>query len=76
MELNLNKQNLKDTFAEYEPLLCNACKDNLKLTCLPIMERLNKGKKPKLGQVVKLMGCLCPKCQMAITQKKMGGFHG
>lgn len=70
-ELDLSKDHLASTMAEYSPLLCDECKEKLQALATPIAERLNKGKPPRARDTIRLMGSLCAHCQNNLVAHKM-----
>lgn len=72
-DVDFSRESLDATMAEYEPLLCDGCKEKLRFYADPIRKRLNEGKPPRLKHIRKLTGCLCPACFGAIVKKKARG---
>lgn len=73
MKVDLSEDNLSSTMGEYEPLLCDACKQRLKSAGEPLRERLNAGKPPSIRHVKKLLRALCPVCTVKIANKNNRG---
>ena len=68
--LDFSKEHLDNTMAEYDPLLCPACRVALRTAAEPIKDRLNEGKPPKMRHLKKLLRVLCPACTIAIARHK------
>ena len=59
-----------DSMKEYEGVLCDACKEGLKVAAEPIRKRLNEGKPPAVRHTTKLLRVLCVNCLNAIVRLK------
>jgi hypothetical protein len=68
--MDFSKENLDNMMSDYEPLLCDSCREGLKVAGEPIRERLNDGKPPKMRHVQKMLRVLCPRCTSAIALKE------
>jgi hypothetical protein len=70
--LDFSRENLDNTMNDYEPLLCDDCKNKLRVLAEPIRKRLNAGEPPKLRHINKLFLSLCRDCKVAIIKKNKG----
>ena len=70
-EFDLSNENLRKTSDQYEELVCDACKEKVKMRCLPIMNKLNRGIPPFPREVVRLTKSLCPTCLHKVMSKKL-----
>lgn len=65
----IDRESMDKTMARYSPLVCPECKEKLQAKCLPIMEKLNKGKQPGVGDMMKLLSVLCGDCTRKIVRE-------
>jgi len=72
----INGSSYEATKAEYEGIICDACKQRLNERFAPIHERLERGKKPSKWQTMKLMDCLCHSCLNKVMIHERRKAHG
>lgn len=72
MTLDISRENLDKTKDEYGGLICKACEDKLKVRCLPIMNKLNKGFPPNPREMIRLVRTLCPECSKKVLNQRGG----
>jgi hypothetical protein len=70
MTANVNDDTLNEMTREYEPLLCQACKDRLRAVAEPLRDKLEGGRAISPRHVKKLLLALCPSCLDKIIRKK------
>jgi len=65
--MDLSK-NALEAMKPYEDLLCPDCRMTLQEMATPIADRLNKGGKPRIRDMMKLLDVLCPVCLNKVTR--------
>lgn len=72
MKTKIDRVTMDNVWGEYGPLICDGCKEAMKPLGQKIADRLNKGKQPRMRDVIKLQSSLCPSCFKKVYAKKVG----